>query len=337
MAKCWRKEHLQAMVAFPPTVFGRLLDAKLLEDNTLLRPVGLILSSQVGFNGYFKSLSSRLAKSDAQKLLGILIAVGEAVAYVLLGMYGTIGQLAVGNVILIIIQLCFAGMVVICLDELLQKGYGLGFGISLFIATNIWYRNCFVPCNNNWEAQISKDHSREQIGGDNSKVLEKSTPSDDSAAPTVVNRLLDGKRLEDNTLPCLSLCIISDDNAQCAGVLGGTYSSATVRLPVGTVGFRDRRYGRYCPSWSVHHKQYLIKLIERLLGVCLSLGHFFGYKVKKEPLEAWILRAFTGSETGDDLILRIRGFIFLLIGRHMLPRLLREFSSCALPQFIRGV
>ena len=28
-------------------------------------------------------------------------------------------------------------MVVIILDELLQKGYGLGSGISLFIATNI--------------------------------------------------------------------------------------------------------------------------------------------------------------------------------------------------------
>jgi protein transport protein SEC61 subunit alpha len=35
------------------------------------------------------------------------------------------------------VQLFFAGIIVICLDELLQKGYGLGSGISLFIATNI--------------------------------------------------------------------------------------------------------------------------------------------------------------------------------------------------------
>lgn len=34
-------------------------------------------------------------------------------------------------------QLFVAGIIVICLDELLQKGYGLGSGISLFIATNI--------------------------------------------------------------------------------------------------------------------------------------------------------------------------------------------------------
>ena len=38
---------------------------------------------------------------------------------------------------MIILQLFAAGMVVIILEELLQKGYGLGSGISLFIATNI--------------------------------------------------------------------------------------------------------------------------------------------------------------------------------------------------------
>lgn len=73
----------------------------------------------------------------AQKLFGILITIGEAVAYVLSGMYGDVKDLGAGNAILIIIQLFFAGIIVIILDELLQKGYGLGSGISLFIATNI--------------------------------------------------------------------------------------------------------------------------------------------------------------------------------------------------------
>mmetsp|Transcript_43417 Transcript_43417/g.102172 ORF Transcript_43417/g.102172 Transcript_43417/m.102172 type:complete len:479 (-) Transcript_43417:54-1490(-) len=73
----------------------------------------------------------------AQKLLGILITIGESVAYVLSGMYGDLAELGAGNAILIIIQLFVAGILVICLDELLQKGYGLGSGISLFIATNI--------------------------------------------------------------------------------------------------------------------------------------------------------------------------------------------------------
>jgi len=73
----------------------------------------------------------------AQKLFGILITIGEAVAYVVSGMYGDIHELGAGNAILIIIQLFFAGVIVIILDELLQKDYGLGSGISLFIATNI--------------------------------------------------------------------------------------------------------------------------------------------------------------------------------------------------------
>ena len=73
----------------------------------------------------------------AQKLFGILITVGEAVAYVFSGMYGDLATLGAGNALLIILQLISAGMIVIILDELLQKGYGLGSGISLFIATNI--------------------------------------------------------------------------------------------------------------------------------------------------------------------------------------------------------
>merc|ERR1711871_959225 len=75
--------------------------------------------------------------NGAQKLLGVLITIGEAVAYVVSGMYGQVSELGLGNAILIIIQLFVAGIIVIILDELLQKGYGMGSGISLFIATNI--------------------------------------------------------------------------------------------------------------------------------------------------------------------------------------------------------
>jgi len=35
------------------------------------------------------------------------------------------------------LQLFVAGLIVLLLDELLQKGYGMGSGISLFIATNV--------------------------------------------------------------------------------------------------------------------------------------------------------------------------------------------------------
>ena len=60
-----------------------------------------------------------------------------AIAFSILHHVTLLSSLGAGNAILIILQLFAAGMVVIILDELLQKGYGLGSGISLFIATNI--------------------------------------------------------------------------------------------------------------------------------------------------------------------------------------------------------
>jgi len=72
-----------------------------------------------------------------QKLAGLLMTVVQAVAYVLTGMYGPIYELGAGNALIIVLQLFFAGVIVLLLDELLQNGYGLGSGISLFIATNI--------------------------------------------------------------------------------------------------------------------------------------------------------------------------------------------------------
>merc|ERR550514_2023438 len=51
--------------------------------------------------------------SGAQKLFGMLITIGQSVAYVVSGMYGNIADLGAGNAILIIMQLFFAGVIVI--------------------------------------------------------------------------------------------------------------------------------------------------------------------------------------------------------------------------------
>eukprot|EP00041_Stephanoeca_diplocostata_P006931 m.95950 g.95950 ORF g.95950 m.95950 type:complete len:475 (-) comp16626_c0_seq1:106-1530(-) len=75
--------------------------------------------------------------NGAQKLFGMLITAAQAVVYVMTGMYGEPSDLGAGICLLIIIQLFCSGLIVLLLDELLQKGYGLGSGISLFIATNI--------------------------------------------------------------------------------------------------------------------------------------------------------------------------------------------------------
>eukprot|EP00127_Corallochytrium_limacisporum_P001584 Clim_evm3s67 gene=Clim_evmTU3s67 len=70
----------------------------------------------------------------AQKLFGMVMTVAQAVLYVAMGMYGPVDFFTGA---LIVAQLTIAGVVVMLLDELLQNGYGIGSGISLFIATNI--------------------------------------------------------------------------------------------------------------------------------------------------------------------------------------------------------
>lgn len=83
------------------------------------------------------SPKDRALFNGAQKLFGIIMTAGQAVVYMLTGMYGNPSDLGTGICVLIVIQLVIAGIIVMLLDELLQKGYGLGSGISLFIATNI--------------------------------------------------------------------------------------------------------------------------------------------------------------------------------------------------------
>lgn len=72
-----------------------------------------------------------------QKLCALVMCLGQAVVYVMTGNYGIPGEIGAGVCLLIILQLFFAGITVLLLDEMLQKGYGLGSGISLFISTNI--------------------------------------------------------------------------------------------------------------------------------------------------------------------------------------------------------
>ena len=74
---------------------------------------------------------------NVQKLFGIILTIATAFVYVVSGMYGPASELGMFTCILLVIQLSAAGIIVLLLDELLQKGYGIGSGISLFIATNI--------------------------------------------------------------------------------------------------------------------------------------------------------------------------------------------------------
>ena len=73
----------------------------------------------------------------AEKLLSIVVSFGTAFVYVFAGMYGSVQYIGAFKAMLLILQLTLASVIVLYLDELLQKGYGIGSGTSLFIATNI--------------------------------------------------------------------------------------------------------------------------------------------------------------------------------------------------------
>ncbi|EED77848.1 predicted protein [Postia placenta Mad-698-R] len=101
---------------------------------------GMIMQLLAGANLIevdFSLKDDRVLFSGAQKLFALIISLGQATVYVLTGLYGQPRDLGAGVCLLLIIQLISASLIVILLDELLQKGYGLGSGISLFIATNI--------------------------------------------------------------------------------------------------------------------------------------------------------------------------------------------------------
>lgn len=94
------------------------------------------------------SREDRAAFEGLQKVLALIITVVEGAAYVSSGMYGDPKLIGYGWCAAIVFQLCCATLICILLDELLQKGWGVGSGTSLFIATNVcdtivW--KCFSP------------------------------------------------------------------------------------------------------------------------------------------------------------------------------------------------
>ena len=98
---------------------------------------GLVLQLLVGAEIIkldLKKSEDRALFTSASKFLAIIITVFQAAAYVLAGFFG---PTSTTQNILIFTQLILATIVVMLLDELVQKGWGLGSGISLFIAAGV--------------------------------------------------------------------------------------------------------------------------------------------------------------------------------------------------------
>jgi preprotein translocase subunit SecY/protein transport protein SEC61 subunit alpha len=98
---------------------------------------GLILQLLVGSALVQADMSNpedRSLFTTASKVLAIILTGVQAFAYIVSGMYGTLSGTAA---VFIFLQLIGAGIIVLLLDELVQKGWGFGSGISLFIMAGV--------------------------------------------------------------------------------------------------------------------------------------------------------------------------------------------------------
>ncbi len=98
---------------------------------------GLILQLLQGAGVIGVDLSrseDRAVFTGINKFFSIVMVVFQALAYILGGAYGTVKP---DIAFLICLQLVAAGVILMMLDELVQKGWGFGSGISLFIAAGV--------------------------------------------------------------------------------------------------------------------------------------------------------------------------------------------------------
>lgn len=85
----------------------------------------------------FSNPEDRALFTTASKFFSFIMVLFQALLYIISGAFG---QVTFGTSILLFGQLLAAGFVIMMLDELVQKGWGIGSGISLFIVAGITQR-----------------------------------------------------------------------------------------------------------------------------------------------------------------------------------------------------
>ena len=101
---------------------------------------GLILQLLIGSDMIGADLGNpddRALFTAATKVFAIVLTGVQAGAYLIGGVYGSLDLV---TSLIIFVQLLFAGVVLMLLDEMMQKGWGIGSGISLFILAGVAQR-----------------------------------------------------------------------------------------------------------------------------------------------------------------------------------------------------
>ncbi|KAI4292112.1 protein transport protein SEC61 subunit alpha [Pancytospora philotis] len=96
----------------------------------------------------FSIKEDKILLDTLQKLIALLMTVGQSIVQIASGYYGSPKSLGFNYCAILFIQLLISGVIIVLLDEMLQKGYGLGNGVNLFIVTNVCERiiwNAFSP------------------------------------------------------------------------------------------------------------------------------------------------------------------------------------------------
>jgi preprotein translocase SecY subunit len=108
--------------------------------------------------------------TGAQKVMTILLTMFQILAYLYAGAFGKLGQSAANgginstDAIVIFLQLLASGIIIIMLDEVIQKGWGIGSGVSLFIAAGVASQMLY-KCFNFFQATASSGGvSYNQVG-----------------------------------------------------------------------------------------------------------------------------------------------------------------------------
>ncbi len=136
--------HQQDQLAFLRVVFASTQGTLMELGIGPIVTSGLILQLLVGSDIIKLDMSDskdRAIFGSSTKFLTFIVIVGESLAYIL---GGALGALTANQELIIFIQLFIASVLVLLLDEMIQKGWGLGSGVSLFILAGVcqtvmWY------------------------------------------------------------------------------------------------------------------------------------------------------------------------------------------------------
>ncbi|MDA4120141.1 MAG: preprotein translocase subunit SecY, partial [Thaumarchaeota archaeon] len=152
--------HQQDQLAFLRVVFASTQGTLMELGIGPIVTSGLILQLLVGSDIIKLKMSDsadRAIFGSATKFLTMIVIVGESLAYILGGALGpacsigvTANCLTPNQDLIIFVQLFIASLMVLLLDELIQKGWGIGSGVSLFILAGVcqtvmWYTFSPIP------------------------------------------------------------------------------------------------------------------------------------------------------------------------------------------------